>query len=214
MDLTGIMMKLYYANKSPYSRKVRLVIINKSLENQVKEILVDPFANDNPSFLAANPLGKIPTLIFDNEKALYDSPVICHYLDGLSEINRLIPKDKTQGLNVLRWEALADGMIDAAYNLAMERRRPANEQSASWIARWSKEILRVLEYIETHYHELGNTLTLAHLSLASAIGYLDFRLPEILYDSACPQVSHCPNILTWYEVFKTLPAMQATRPYD
>ena len=82
-------MKLYYSNTSPYSRKVRLVTLEKGLENQIEGILVNPFAEDNPDFITANPLGKIPVLVLDNGKTIFDSPVICHYLDCLSA-NRFI----------------------------------------------------------------------------------------------------------------------------
>ena len=96
----------------------------------------------------------------------------------------------------------------------MERKRVKEEQSASALSNWSDEILRTLESVETRFSELKGDVTLAHLALASAIGYLDFRLSEILYVSACPQVAVCPNTLEWYEAFKTRPAMQATQPYD
>ena len=207
-------MKLYYSNTSPYSRKVRLVIAEKGLGDQVEGILINPFNHDNADFSAANPLGKIPVLVLDNGKAVFDSPVICHYLDGLSDTSQLIPQETIQKVDVLCWEALADGLIDATYNIVMERKRVKEEQSASALSNWSDEILRTLESVETRFSELKGDVTLAHLALASAIGYLDFRLSEILYVSACPQVTVCPNTLEWYEAFKTRPAMQATQPYD
>ena len=215
-------MKIYYSNTSPYSRKVRMVVLEKGLENQVESILINPFAEDKSNLTAANPLGKIPVLILEDESALFDSPVICHYLDSLNNEPQLIPANEDKKWKVLRWEALCDGMTDAMYNLVMERKRPENKQSTSSIANWSGEIIRTLEALETSFHELdifslnnkGEELTLAHLALASAIGYLDFRLPTILYSSECPQVAACPKVLTWYESFKTRPAMQETRPYD
>ena len=207
-------MKLYYSNTSPYSRKVRLVIAEKGLDDQVEGILINPFNHDNSNFIVANPLGKIPVLVLDGDKAIFDSPVICHYLDALSETSQLIPSDKTHKFDVLRWEALADGLTDAAYNLVMERRRSTEEQSTLWISNWSADILRTLEYIETHFTELKDDITLAHLALAAAFGYLDFRLPEILYESTCPQVAVAPNLLDWYETFKTRSAMQTTQPHD
>ncbi len=209
-------MKLFYANASPYSRKVRMVVIEKGLTSRVETVLVDPFGNENSNenqeLIAANPLGKIPTLLLDSGSALYDSPVICHYLDDFNNSPYLIPDDETQRLDVLRWEALADGIMDAAYNMVMERRRPSEEQSASWMARWSAEIQRALEYVDNHLDELSEELSLAHIALGTAIGYLDFRLSTLLYDSACPQVAIAPNVLSWYQAFQTRPAMQATRP--
>ncbi len=207
-------MKLYYSNTSPYSRKVRLVARVKGLESKIEEVLVNPFSEDKGELIAANPLGKIPTLALEDGIALFDSPVICEYLDALSDDSTLIPA--SQRLNILRWQATADGMTDAAYNLVMETRRPMDEQSATAKSNWSSEILRALDYIESGISELSSAkdITLAHLALASAISYLDFRLPEILYESECPQVSASPNTMTWYESFKTRPFMQATQLRD
>ena len=211
-------MKLYYSNTSPYSRKVRLVVIEKGLQSQVEEVLVNPFeeslTDNNTALVNANPLGKIPTLLLDNGKALFDSPVICNYLDSLSDSLLLIPADETRRLDVLRWEALADGMTDAAYNLVMEQRRPVSEQSSAWQARWASEIHRTLEYIEKDLDQLGDELTLAHLSLAAAMGYLDFRLAEVLYKVARPKGTLYPKALAWYESFNTKLSMITTLPHD
>ncbi|HPQ96128.1 MAG TPA: hypothetical protein PLN94_11125, partial [Thiolinea sp.] len=108
---------------------------------------------------------------------------------------------------VLRWEALADGMTDAAYNLAMEQRsRPESERSPAAMQRWADEITRTLQYMEPRMDTPGDGLTLAHLALGAAIGYLDFRLPPLLQDAGCPRLTD------WYRQFRERPAMQATRP--
>ena len=203
-------MKLYYSNTSPYSRKVRLVVREKGLEAKMEEVLVNPFSDDKDGLIAANPLGKIPTLLLDNGTALYDSSVICEYLDGLTDNPMLIPAKNVDTsanrFNVLRWQATADGMTDAAYNLVMESRRAKEDQSQQWMSNWATEITRVLVYIESHINELNDSdnPTLAHLALASAISYLEFRLPENLSDSIGS------NTMDWYESFKTRPAMQDT----
>lgn len=204
-------MKLYYSNTSPYSRKVRLVAREKGLESKVEEILVNPFGDDKGGLIAANPLGKIPTLVLENGIALYDSPVICEYLNGLRDSPLLIPATShksAERLTTLCWQATADGMTDAAYNLVMESRRAEEDQSQQWITNWSTEITRVLVYVESRINELNDfdtkNTTLAHLALASAVSYLDFRLPEILNESAGS------NTMEWYESFKTRPSMQAT----
>ncbi len=211
-------MQLYYSNTSPYVRKVRLCIRIKGLESQVEEVLVNPFAADDNTekraLIAANPLGKIPTLVLDDGRTLFESALICEYLDTLSEAACLIPKDNPKRLNVLRWQALCDGMTDATYNLVMERRRPYKEQSQKAVANWSAEIIRALTHIESNIKDINQSdtgVTLAHLSLASALSYLDLRLPEIHYEASCLQVSVCQNAINWYEKFKTEPFMQATR---
>ena len=211
-------MKLYYSNTSPYSRKVRLVAREKGLESlieaKMEEVLVNPFSDDKDGLIAANPLGKIPTLLLDNGTALYDSSVICEYLDSLTDNPMLIPTkavdNSVERFNILRWQATADGMTDAAYNLVMESRRATEDQSQQWMSNWSTEITRVLAYIESHINELNTSdhITLAHLALASAISYLEFRLPENLTDSVGS------NTMDWYESFKTRPAMQDTVLHD
>lgn len=206
-------MKLYYSNTSPYSRKVRLVVIAKGLDSQVEEIVVNPF-EENPELNAVNPLGKIPVLQLEDGETLFDSPVICRYLNGLSEQNPLIPQDDREHWLAMRWEALADGMTDAVYNLVMERRRPASEQSSAWIGRWAAEIQRVLQYMEQRVSELHGDLSLTQLSVAASIGYLDFRIPELLYDNQCPQVAEYPGLQNWYEKIASRPFMVATRPVD
>jgi len=205
-------MKLYVSGTSPYSRKVRLVILEKGLVEQVDEQWVNPFESNN-ELVKINPLGKIPVLILENGETLFDSPVICRYLDSLpSDQPVLIPDDNQW--QVLRWQALADGLTDAIYNLVMERRRPDDEQSASWIIRWTKDVENALREIESELDQLGEEITLAHLAAASAIGYLELRASTLFYDSACPQVAKYPKLHSWYEKFKTRASMLATHPKE
>ena len=208
-------MELYFSNNSPYSRKVRLVLLEKGAESLVNSGLVNPL-DDSPSLRAVNPLGKIPALILDNGETLFDSPVICRYLDSLTQHQQLIPQDLENQWSVLRWEALADGLLDAAYNIVMERRRPANLQSTTWIAQWSKDIDYALQDMEQRIEVLtaGRTISLAHLAAATAVGYLDFRLPGMLYAAERPQFAEYPRLQGWYERFKTRVSMQATRPIE
>ncbi len=204
-------MKLFYSSTSPYSRKVRLVILEKGLSGQVETVLVDPFGASDP-LNTANPLGKVPTLLLDNGEALFDSPVICRYLDSLSDVFPMIPPAGWQQWATLRWEALADGMTDTAYNIVMERRRPAGQQSSTWLAHWAAEIQRTLHEMESKAAELTGDITLTHLAVGAAVGYLDLRMPEVLYEAACPSVAAYPRLLAWYEAFKTRSSMRATQP--
>ncbi len=205
-------MKLYYSDTSPYSRKVRLVIIEKGLTEQVEEQLINPFES-NKKLTQLNPLGKIPVLVLDNGESLFDSPVICRYLDSLSSSQSILIPDNGMW-QTLRWEALADGLTNATYNLVMERRRPVSEQSTTWIARWAKDISNSLVAMEIEINTIGEEITLAHLAVATSIAYIDLRFPTILYESACPQVTVYPGLLTWYEQFKTRSSMLDTQPKD
>ena len=197
-------MKLYYSKTSPYSRKVRLMIYEKGLQQTIISVACNPFG-EVPDLETANPLGKIPTLILDDGSSLYDSPVICAYLDTLTP-DKLIPASEKERWNVLRWEALCDGILDAAYNIVMERRRDSREQSASWIELWNNQISRSLNFIEADIDALPEQLSLAHLSLGAVLGYLDFRLSDLDWHSQCPALT------VWYDVFSKRDAMQNTQP--
>ena len=197
-------MKLFYSKTSPYSRKVRMMIHEKGLQQAITSVTCNPF-DEVPELGAANSLGKVPTLILDDGSSLYDSPVICAYLDTLTP-GRLIPESGRERWNVLRSEALCDGILDATYNIVMERRRDTQEQSAGWIVQWKSQVSRSLDHIEASIGMLPNQVTLAHLALGAALGYLDFRLSDLGWRSQCPALA------AWYGDFSVRDAMQNTRP--
>ena len=201
-------MKLYYSKTSPYSRKVRMMVHEKGLQQVITSVACNPF-EEVRELEAANPLGKVPTLILEDGSSLCDSPVICAYLDTLTP-DRLIPESGSdtnrEHWNVLRWEALCDGVLDAAYNIVMERRRDAREQSAGWIEQWKSQVSRSLGHMEADIDTLPERLSLAQLSLGAALGYLDFRLPDLDWRSQCPALA------TWYDGFSKRDAMQSTWP--
>lgn len=198
-------MKLFYSKTSPYSRKVRLTILEKGLKDQVEPVLCNPF-EEASTLKSVNPLGKVPVLVLDDGDVLYDSPVICAYLDGQSTHKPLLPEGGMALWRVRRCEALADGILDAAYNVVMERRRPDGERSLDWIRRWTDEITCALPAMETELADLGDRLTLAHLAFAAALGYLEFRLPELEWRH------NCPASAAWYDVFRTRVSMLETQP--
>jgi len=201
-------MKLYYSKTSPYSRKVRLMIHEKGLQPGINCIACNPF-DKVPELEAANPLGKVPTLILGDGSSLYDSPVICAYLDTLAP-DRLIPEAEPdtnmERWNILRWEALCDGMLDATYNIVMERRRDTLEQSAGWIKQWKDQVTRSLDLMDASINTLPVQISLAQLSLGAALGYLDFRLPDLDWRNQCPALA------AWYDDFSKRDAMQNTWP--
>jgi len=197
-------MKLFYSGTSPYSRKVRLVIHEKGLTQAVTCVACNPFEN-TPDLEANNPLGKVPTLVLDDGSPLYDSPVICEYLDTLTA-DRLLPASGMARWSVLRWQALCDGILDAAYNIVMERRRPAQAQSTDWIAQWETQIRRSLDAVHGSLGTLPERISLAQLSLGASLGYLDFRLSGLGWRHRCPALT------AWYEDFSARDAMQRTQP--
>jgi len=195
-------MKLYYSNSSPYSRKVRLVLHEKGLFGQVEQLLINPF-EERDELNAINPLGKIPVLISDAGKAIYDSPVICQYLDGLVMANSLTPK--SHYWDVLQWQALADGIMDASYQIVVEQRRPEQEQSEKWINHWSDDIKRSLLVMQNELNLIGSKTTLAHLSFATAISYLELRLPHHLLEA------ELKALMNWYQQFSLKTSMKETQ---
>ncbi len=155
-----------------------------------------------------NALGKIPVLTSDELGPLYDSPVICEYIDSLAPEYKLYGNSLQERFIVKRWEALADGITDAAYNSAMERRRPEQEQSPSSLERWFTEIEAALNQVECHIDELGPAIRLSHLALASTLGYLDFRLNELAWREGRPATE------AWFKTFCQRPSFKETIPIE
>ena len=173
-------MKLIGSLTSPYARKARIVLAEKKIEYE--------FVLDNPWDAASgvprlNPLGKVPVLVLDDDSTLFDSRVIVEYLDGVSPNNRLLPAAGRERIRIKRWEALADGVLDAAVAAFLEAKRPKKERSASWIARQREKIDRSLEMMSEELGEqpwcAGNAFSLADVAVGTALGYLDFRLADI-----------------------------------
>ncbi|GHU17693.1 glutathione S-transferase [Betaproteobacteria bacterium] len=173
-------MKLIGSLTSPYVRKVRIVLMEKKIECGFE--IDSPWAQGS-NVANINPLGKIPVLVLDDDTVIFDSRVISEYLDNIAPNNRLIPTPNRERTEVKRWEALADGVCDAAGLIFLERKRPEAQQSADWIARQQDKILRGVEYMADQLGEspwcVGTHFSLADISIGCALGYLAFRFPEI-----------------------------------
>jgi glutathione S-transferase len=172
-------LKLINSPASPYGRKVRIALAEKKIEYQLVEM--SP-AGDNPVH-AFNPLGKVPVLVLDDGTHLFDSRVIVDYIDSVSPVSRLIPEPARQRIAVRRWEALADGVCDAAGLVNTERRRPAAVQSAEWIARQQRKVREGVTEMARELGERswcnGEAYSLADIAAGCALGYLELRLPEV-----------------------------------
>lgn len=199
-------MKLIFAQASPYARKVRVAIAEKNL-NGIEQVAANPF--DLPADLvAANPLSKVPALVLDDGSALYDSPVICEYLDSLGELHQLIPAAGPGRWTVLRRHALTDGILDATFSIACEiNRRPANERSQGWIDRWCAAVERSLGVLEAEIGEFGQAVTLAHIGAGCALSYLDLRVSHLI-----DWRQKYPLLADWHAEFAQRPSMQSTQP--
>lgn len=199
-------VRLFYSSASPFARKVRVAAREKGMASGMTEVECNPFA-DPPELKQHNRLAKVPTLVH-GEMVLYDSPVICEYLDARKDGHRLIPRAGVDRWRVLRAQALADGMMDAAVALTMERRRPPTQQSLATQERWRGQIGGALATMEEQLPDLSAILNIGHIAFAVALGYLDFRYAEIAWRG-----NH-PGLATWYDPFAQRPAMQQTQPSD
>jgi len=173
-------MKLVGSLTSPFVRKVRIVLSEKRI---VYDFDVDiPWESDT-RVAEHNPLGKVPILIMDDGTTLYDSRVIVDYLDSANPVSRLMPEFNRERSMVKRWEALADGISDAATTIFLERKRPESLQSTEWLSRQQKKAMLGLEVAARDLGDKkwceGNVYTLADVALGCTLGYLSFRFPEM-----------------------------------
>ena len=171
-------MKLLASPASPYTRKVRIVLVEKKIECDMEVVDVNPVENPVNQH---NPLGKIPALVLDDGTAIYDSRVIVEFLDGKSPISRLIPEDLRDRIAVRRWEALADGVLDAGLLVRYESMRDKKEQSKAWSAKQLARMKRGMQQMATELAERqwchGERYSLADIAVGCCLGWLDFRKP-------------------------------------
>ena len=201
-------MKLLSSTASPYTRKVRIVLVEKKIECEIQPVDVQPVENPVNSH---NPLGKIPTLVLDDGTALYDSRVIVEFLDGKSPISRLIPEDLRDRVAVRRWEALADGVLDAGLLVRYESLREAAERSKAWT---DKQIARVKRGMAQMASDLGERTwchgerySLADIAVGCCLGWLGFRKPGGIEWHA-----EYPSLAKHYEKLMARPAFAETVP--
>ena len=202
-------MKLVTSLTSPYGRKVRVVLAEKKIPFQLQ--VENPWAPDSP-VPTYNPLGKVPVLVLEGGVSVFDSRVIVEYLDHASPVSNLIPADHKSRMAVRGVEALADGVTDAAVALFLEKKRPADKQSADWLVLQEKTLFRGLEALAEALGEntwfLGNGMTLADVSCGCTLGYLDLRFPEIDWRHAHPNLARLAEKLAERASFKnTVPVV-------
>lgn len=167
-------MKLYCSHTSPFARKVRVLIREKGATAHVTEESVSAM-EDPASLHQANPLGKVPALILHDGSSYFDSPLICEYLDVTLEGPSMIPASHVERFRVLRHQALADGIMDAAVSIVFERNRPEVQRSDLWIGRWSRAIERSLAVLDDEVVSLDGPVDLGSIAVGAALGYLEFR---------------------------------------
>jgi glutathione S-transferase len=196
---------LYHSPTSPYARKARVLIRERALLSEVEEIDVAPLS-DPANLRAANPLGKVPALKRPNGAALFDSPVICAYLDGMGPHPRLLPLEGEEHWRVRRLEALADGVMDCALSLRIEDVRDQSVRNGDWIARWRRSIANALDEAAQDVQHAPPAFDLGAISLACALGYLEFRHAALAWRQGCPRLA------AWCDAHAARDSMRQTAP--
>lgn len=199
-------MQLFHSPASPFARKVMVVLHETGQIDGVQIVSATGSPLDSTRMpTAQNPLGKIPTLVRDDGPAIYDSRVICRYLDDRAGAG-LYPDSRLWG--TLTLEATGDGIMDAAVLMVYEGRcRPTELQSAEWVeGQWGK-VARALDALDARWvSHLSGSLDVGHVSVGCALGYLDFRLDARNWRAGRD------DLAAWYQAFADRPSMQATKP--
>lgn len=201
-------MKLFSSPASPFVRKVTLTAAIKGLSGQITQVFPDATKGD-AALSAANPLGRLPALVTDQGVTIADSHVICEYLDQIGSGPVLIPKSGDARWQTLTLASLGDGLLECALLMVYERRyRPENMVVQSWLDRQTSKINAALAQLEAHPPTWGAAPDYGHLTLACALGYLDFR------HAGAWRKGH-PKLVAWLDGFAAaVPAFGATAPKD
>ncbi|MEF8833256.1 MAG: glutathione S-transferase N-terminal domain-containing protein [Halofilum sp. (in: g-proteobacteria)] len=198
-------MQLFISPTSPYARKARIVLRERGLIGRVEEHFLNPH-QDPGELLAANPLGKIPTLERDGGAPLYDSRVVCEWLDAFAGDDGLIPASGAERWAVRHAEAHADGILDLTVAMVMERARAEGEQSPGQMARWREKIERAVASMDEIRGSLPDRFTLGHAALAVTLSYLDLRLTDFDWRAAHPALAE------WHADVAERASMRDTAP--
>jgi len=199
-------MKLFYSPLSPYVRKCMVVAHELGLADRIEKLErsgtpLDP----NPEIVAANPVGRIPALLTEDVGTLMDSRVICRYLNHLG--GGALYGSGLAEFPIIAREALAEGMIDSALLAAYEARlRPEEIRFQPWVDGQRAKVKRGAKAFEDRIDEMSGDLTIDQIALGAALGYVDFRHPDLGWREACPKLAE------WYAGFSDRPSMQATKP--
>jgi glutathione S-transferase len=203
-------VKLHWSPRSPYARKVMVFAHETGLAGRIEQVptLVSMTA-PNRELMRVNPLAKIPTLITDDGMTLFDSSVICEYLDTLHGGEKLFPADPGRRWPALRWQALGNNMLDNLVPWRNERLRPQPQQSPETIAAFDLKIRNAIASLDTEADALARTAVgIGHVVIAVALGYIDFRFSDLAWRQGGQRIA------AWSETFAKRSSMQATLPVD
>lgn len=201
-------MKLYYSSASPFVRKVMVTAYECGLFDRIQQIptQVNP-TQPNAELATFNPMMKLPTLVGDDGEVLFESSLICQYLDAHHGGHKLVPASGPRRWQVLRLEAIADGITDAGILLRYEGAfRTPEQRSQAWIDGQTAKVKNGLDALERNIDWLSGELNLGQIATACAIGWLEFR--NVAGDIRAGR----PKLTGWYDTFAKRPALQATTP--
>jgi glutathione S-transferase len=203
-------MKLYWSSRSPFVRKVMVVAHETGLAERIdRERTVVAPAKPNPEVMALNPLNKLPTLVTDEGAVLYDSRVICEFLDALHSGPKLFPADPAARIEALRMQALGDGTLDFLLLWLSERARPAEQQSADLLAALRVKFTTAFDALERQVPGLAQQpFSIAHAAIGCVCGYADFRYAADEWRNGRPQLA------SWYKDIAARPSFKATEHVD
>ncbi|RVT95668.1 glutathione S-transferase [Rhodovarius crocodyli] len=195
-------MKFSFSGASPYVRKAMIVAIIRGIDGQLTDLAMK---TADPALAALNPLSKIPTLVTDDGMALYDSPVICEYLDSIGTAPALFPAGAARW-KALQLQALGDGIMDASQPRRREIALPQDDGRREYIATQRGKVERAIAKLESEAGTLGLLTTIGEITVACALGYLDFRYANEPWREAAPKLA------AWYAKVLEMPAMKRTMP--
>jgi glutathione S-transferase len=198
-------MKLHWSPRSPFVRKVMVCAHELRLEKRIEKIRsVVAMAKPNPEVMKDNPLGKLPTLVLPDGSALYDSAVICEYLDDLGG-RKLFPKPGPARWQALRRHALGDGMLDVLILWRNQRDEPVERQVREWLSGFDLKIRQALQVVEDEKLK-AEPFGIGQIAIGCALGYIDFRFPDMNWKKKHPALG------AWFEEISLRPSMQQTSP--
>ena len=203
-------MKLYWSSRSPFARKVMVAAHEMGLADRIETVPTHvAMTAPNRDLMRFNPLGKVPTLVADDGAVLFDSTVICEYLDSLHPGAKLFPAAPGERWQALRWHALGDNLLDTLVLWRNERLRPASRQSPETIAGFELKTRNAVDLLENEAAALAAApFSIGHVAVGVALGYVDFRFPELAWRDGHP------GLTAWHGTFAKRASARATEPVD
>ena len=204
------MMKLHWSPRSPYVRKVMILAHETGLADSLDRVRsAVAMKKVNAEVMRVNPLGKIPTLVLDDGHALFDSAVICEYLDSLHGGTPLFPRSGPPRWAALRWQALGNGLLDALILWRNEREREPQKRLQELLHAFEAKTRAVLKTLENEAAALDAApFAIGHIAIVCALGYLDFRFPDLDWRTGQPRLA------AWFGTVSQRQSVQRTAPVD